>query len=170
MKIINAKSRAGVISEIIVDDDDFDHLSKFTWRVQGINGVKYASRCVTASDQESLKYPTSVKMHREIMGIVLQRDKVVDHINHDGLDNRKVNLRVCDGYQNQGNRRKKKLCASKYKGVCWGYKKWRAYIKTAGKRIELGSFLLEDDAARAYNEAAVKYFGEYAHLNVILNK
>ena len=91
-----------------------------------------------------------------------------DHINHNGLDNRKANLRPATGTQNIWHRRKfKKPSRSKYKGVDWAkdMNRWRARIRVNGRRIYLGSFKNEIDAAKAYDSAAKKYHGEYASLN-----
>jgi len=91
-----------------------------------------------------------------------------DHINHNGLDNRRANLRPVTLTQNVWNRRKfKKPSRSKYKGVDWSteMKRWRARIRVNGKRIYLGSFKHEIEAAKAYDTAAAKYHGQFAALN-----
>jgi hypothetical protein len=99
-----------------------------------------------------------------------------DHINHNGLDNRKANLRVATRKQNVWHRRKfsgrtydglKQPSRSKYKGVDWSkeMKRWRVRIRVNGKRLYLGSFENEIDAAKAYDEASKKYHGEFAALN-----
>jgi hypothetical protein len=107
-----------------------------------------------------------VKMHREIMNA--PAGVFVDHRYGDGLDNRKVNLRIATRAQNQYNRRKtSKKTTSKYKGVHLdrNRNKYRAIIGCSGKRIFLGYFDNETDAAKAYDEAAKKYHGEFAKLN-----
>ena len=101
-----------------------------------------------------------------------------DHINHNGLDNRKANLRVATRKQNVWHRRKfsgrtydglKRPSRSKYKGVDFvsanGGKCWRVRIRVNGKRIYLGSFKDEIEAAKVYDIAAKKYYGEFAALN-----
>jgi len=92
----------------------------------------------------------------------------IDHINHNGLDNRKANLRPATRTQNIWHRKKfKRPSRSQYKGIDWSktQKKWRARIRVNGKRIYLGSFDNELEAAKAYDEAAKRYHGEFASLN-----
>jgi hypothetical protein len=92
-------------------------------------------------------------------------DLVIDHRNCDGLDNRRSNLRFATHAQNTLNRRKKKNAVSQFRGV-WFYKgKWGSQISSQGKRMFLGRFDNEIDAAKAYDEAARKYHGEFARLN-----
>jgi len=105
-------------------------------------------------------------MHREIINV--EEGKVVDHINHNGLDNRKVNLRPATIAQNGWNRKPKtKNCSSKYKGVWWDkqLKKYRAQIWFNGNRLHLGYFKNQIDAAKAYDKAAKKYHGQFASPN-----
>ena len=109
-------------------------------------------------------------MHNMIMQP--PKDLRVDHINHNKLDNRRSNLRLCTKQQNQWNRRKVvKNTTSKYKGVCWAKKnnKWQASLEFQKDKkrqsIYLGQFISEVEAAKAYNEAAIKHFGEFAKIN-----
>ncbi len=92
---------------------------------------------------------------------------VCDHINHDGLDNRKTNLRNCTLKQNNANTRPTKGASSKYKGVTFAKreKKWVVYIKKDGRQTFLGCFDDEVEAAKAYDAAAAKLYGEFAYLN-----
>lgn len=106
-----------------------------------------------------------VSMHRELCGF--PKGMIVDHINHNTLDNRRSNLRVVTKRQNNMNRYKSQGKSSKYKGVCL-YKarnKWVASIKYNGIARCLGYYENEKDAAAAYNQAANVMFGEYALLN-----
>jgi hypothetical protein len=102
-------------------------------------------------------------MHRLIMNAPIGYD--VDHINHNGLDNRRCNLRVCTRTQNQANSKPRKK-SSKYKGVSWSNSenKWRAFIRINGKGKTIGRFDSELDAAEAYNNEAKKCFGEFAYV------
>lgn len=112
-------------------------------------------------------------MHRIIMEIVLGRALVkgeyVDHINHNGLDNRRDNLRLASAAQNMQNSRLRSDNTSGYKGVVWviSRRKWRAEIYVDKRSKCLGYFQNAIDAAKAYNDAALKYFGEFAFLNTI---
>jgi len=93
-----------------------------------------------------------------------------DHINHNGLDNRKANLRPATNTQNVWHRRKfRRPSRSKYKGVDWAkdMKRWRVRITVNGKRMYLGSFKNEVEAAKAYDIAAKKYHGDFAALNFL---
>jgi hypothetical protein len=146
----------------IVDDDDFNNLIKNNWHAHKHGQYFYARRsgkCIKGKRK-------MIFMAREILGLVHGDKKYVDHINHDTLDNRKANLRVCTSAENSYNRITKKH-TSKYKGVRWQKrsKKWAAQIQYNHKIIHLGYFFDETTAARAYDFAALKYFGGFANLN-----
>lgn len=101
-------------------------------------------------------------MHRLILGAPpgLQ----VDHINHDRLDNRRSNLRLATGSQNNANRRH---ADGKYRGVIYnrGKRKWQAYLGVRGRQLHLGYFETAEQAAAAYNDAARREFDAFATLN-----
>ncbi len=96
----------------------------------------------------------------------------VDHINGDGLDNRRRNLRPVTAQQNAANMRLRGSNRSGYKGVSFrdDTSKWRAYIRADGRHCSLGSFPTAEEAARAYDAAALSMWGEYARLNFPLQK
>jgi hypothetical protein len=105
-------------------------------------------------------------MHREVANT--PDGFMCDHINGNALDNRKANLRSATAFQNCWNARKhSKSCSSKYKGVWFhkGIRKWTAMITVRRKRIHLGVFEDETEAAKAYDKAAKKHFGKFAKLN-----
>jgi len=105
-------------------------------------------------------------VHRVILGLSVNDGLEADHINHNGLDNRRCNLRVCTRQQNQMNKRAMRG-SSKFKGVFWHShaKKWGACITLQGRNKYIGVFISEIDAARAYDRYAAEHFGEFAYLN-----
>jgi hypothetical protein len=148
----------------IVDPEDYDRLSKYEWEARRMrNSPFYAAR--QDLNRSTKKYKV-IFMHREIIEIA--DGLFTDHINHNTFDNRKANLRPATQTQNNRNRRKfSGPSKSKYKGVYWKkhIKKWVAQIGVDKKVIHLGCFEKEKDAARAYDQAAKKYHGEFASLN-----
>ncbi len=154
---------------ILVDDEDYDRLNSHNWRLNKRTHTKYVMRQVSKNDQKSLNHPTGIYCHREVMGVIMDKSVLVDHKDGDGLNNQKANLRICNGHQNQGNRKKVAICSSKYKGVFWNkrYFMWQSVIKIGGKKKPLGLYINEDEAALAYNKEAKIFFGEFARLNEI---
>ncbi|NQT02028.1 MAG: HNH endonuclease [Planctomycetes bacterium] len=140
----------------IVDADDYEHLNKCKWSCQKIGNTFYAYR------NESYK---KIAMHHEIMNA--PKGMVVDHIDGNGLNNRKSNLRICTQAQNNQNKRPKRNCSSKYKGVSFHKfsKKWEVQIACNKKREHVGRFDDEIEAALAYDRKAGELFGEFAYLN-----
>ena len=153
----------------LVDDADFEWLNQWKWYAfPGSRDIFYAARNVSRNESLDRKHHT-VRLHRQILGITDPRI-FVDHVNHDGLDNRRENLRLATNVQNQANQRKRLAAStSKYKGVYWrsDSRKWRVQISAGEGRKYLGCFVSEDDAARAYNRAAIELSGEHAELNII---
>ncbi len=143
-----------------VDPQDYIWLSQFRWHCKANTKTIYALR--TTKENGKLK---RIYMHRLIAGT--PPHLVCDHINHDGLDNRRANLRNCTIMQNNANSRSLKNSSSRYKGVTWNKnsKKWTAYIRSNYKHYHLGNFSSEIEAAKAYDEAAKKFHGEYANPN-----
>jgi hypothetical protein len=112
---------------------------------------------------------TCVFMHRLIMFGLSENDLLVDHVDRDRLNNTRENLRVCTNSQNQANRTTPKNNSSGYKGVRWLSKtqKWQAMIKVNNRVHCLGCYRNPKNAARAYNKAALHFFGEFAYLNEV---
>ena len=146
----------------IVDPDDYHRLAGFKWRLCRTKGknVLYAERSIRLPNG---KY-SRILMHRRL--IYVPDGYVIDHINGDGLDNRKANLRIATVAQNAWNS-KKRNSASGYKGVWFDKNKrlWRAAIVCNRKRIHVGYFKNKLDAANAYDNAARKYHKDFASLN-----
>ena len=137
----------------LVDDSDFEYLSQYKWCLH--SGYALTNR---AGAEKRMVY-----MHRLIMDA--PEGMEVDHINHDPLDNRRENLRVCTHSENGKNKLLPKNNTSGYKGV-YPYKgKYKASIRINGDLTYLGMYWEPEDAARAYNNAAAIYFGEYASVN-----
>jgi len=152
--------------EALVDDDDFDYLNQFKWYASVYDGKVYAKRNVKDSETKRVK---RIIMHRVIMNIDSTKD-VIDHINGNGLDNTKENLRVCSHGQNMKNRTSVKNSSSKYLGVsfCKKSKKFHVKIESKGVKYDLGRHLNEKEAALIYNAKAIELHGEFANLNKIL--
>ena len=147
---------------VMVDDNEFERLSRHKWNMKKSLYMNYAQTHVKKGGKTM-----SLFIHRLIMNA--ESGQEIDHINGDGLDNRKENLRFCTKSQNQMNKRRQKNAGSKYRGVSWDkqYNKWRALIGWKGKIISLGRFDDIDDAAKAYNAKALGLAGEFATLNTI---
>lgn len=138
-----------------VSNSDYSMLIKYRWYADSNTGGKiwYAATSICGK---------TVRMHRLIMG--LTDPKIYgEHRNHNGLDNRRGNLRIANNSQNMMNARG--YGRSKYLGVCWHIEKWQAKIKAHGKYIHLGLFKNEITAAGAYDKAARKYHGKFANPN-----
>jgi hypothetical protein len=146
----------------IVDDEDFEKLNQYKWHCHVKRKNKYAIRSICKDG-----IVTVVRMHRYLMQVSV--NKQIDHINGNGLDNRKENLRICTNLQNCANQRIKKINTSGFKGVnivnSKGHKYIQARIGFKNKRYYLGVFKNFQEAAIAYDEKAVQLAGEFALTN-----
>lgn len=156
----------------IVDDDDYEWLSQWKWGCDFQRTKMYVVKNAYLGGGRKNPRRKKIRMHRLILG--LQEGEICDHKNGNGLDNRKSNLRKCTILQNNQNRKPMvtkngKRTLSSFKGVSFNKleSKWIAYIRNNGQLVFLGYFTDEREAARAYNEAAKKYFGEFAFLNTL---
>lgn len=143
----------------IIDSDDFAKVSEYKWYGRkGKNGTIYA----TSTMHKNLH------MHRFILGVT-DRKMFVDHIDHNGLNNSKSNLRKVNNSQNMRNMRPCKNTSSKFKGVYWNKTKklWTTQITVNKNKKHIGHFINEIDAAKRYNEMAKKLHGEFAFLNPV---
>ena len=157
----------------IVDKEDWERLKEYRWALDVQAHAIYAHTNIPHPDG-GWYYPPNGKRRRRSLTVRMHRlitnapkGMVADHINHNGLDNRKSNLRVCTNAENMRNQHSQKGGTSIYKGVCWhkASGKWYAQIKFKGKTIHIGLFTDKEEAARAYDAKAKELFGEYAYLN-----
>ena len=146
----------------LVDDEDFESLNQYKWHALQHRNTFYASRYSRVDSKQ--KY---IRMHGEIMN-----GSGIDHIDHNGLNNQKSNLRFCTNSENAMNRIKMRNTSSIYKGVTFHKpnKKWMAQIKINGNKTHIGMFTSEIEAAKAYNAKAIELFLEFANLNIIPNE
>lgn len=139
-----------------VSNEDFDRVIQYVW-------------CNRSSKKDIRAYNVVAgEMHRFIMGLTKEdKDRVVDHIDHDTLNNQRSNLRICTPQENSMNQSLQKGRTSRFKGVHFNTKRrrWVSSIKLDGKTTCLGLYSDEIEAAKRYDEEAVKLFGEFAFLN-----
>ena len=158
--------------EFEVDEEDVPLASQRGWwgssvRQRRTNGQygkvrKYIQRSIFKNGKW-----TSESLHRVILNAPDGAD--CDHVNGDGLDNRRNNLRFCTTSQNGANRGSQINNTAGFKGISWHKKNknWNVRIMVHKKMKHLGGFSKKEDAAKAYNNAAIEYFGEFAKLNVL---
>lgn len=139
--------------KVLVDDEDFEMLSQYKWHLHSTGYARKSS--------------PKMYMHRLIMNP--DKKLQVDHKNHNRLDNRRQNLRVCTEEQNKFNMSDRKDNTSGFRGVTWNKEKhkWTAQIGFKGTTKNLGHHLDKIEAAKAYNTVAQQLFGDFARLNEV---
>lgn len=154
---LSLNRRSGGRLWVAVDVADLPVVARYRWSAHVTGRSIYARTQLVIGGRRVAPY----------MHVLLLGTRGVDHLNGNGLDNRRVNLRPADKSQNAGNSRAHLGSTSSFKGVCWDRRreKWLAQIRFAGRRRHLGRYGSEVEAARAYDEAALDLFGEYARLN-----
>jgi hypothetical protein len=139
-----------------VDDWNYDRLMEHKWYANRVASVFYAKRTEDINGK-----PVTIYMHREILGT--PKGTGIDHKDHDGLNNLEENIRECN--QSQNNMNKRPYGKSKYLGVYFDRQYIIAAIRLKGKKIHIGVFKTEEEAARAYDKKAKELFGEFANPN-----
>lgn len=148
-EIILYNKQCEEIARALIDLDDVDRVKNYKWGLHSCGYVEHG------------RHDNQILLHRLIMNP--QDDMVVDHINHNPLDNRKSNLRICTQQKNVINKRKQSNNTSGTVGVTWNQsrKKWVAQIQINRKNITLGRFNTKEEAIQARKQAEIEYFGEY---------
>ena len=145
-EIIILDNKSNEVGRAKIDLDDVDRVGQYKWH------ISHGYACCNEN---------KIRLHRLIMDC--PDDMIVDHINHNRLDNRKCNLRICTQHQNSMNQNKRSNNTSGYTGVLWdkAKNKWMARIKVNYKQIFLGYYDTLEEAIKARKQAEIKYFGEY---------
>lgn len=156
----------------IIDDDDMDLVQGFTWKADKGLYTFYANTPIPHPVRTELlpsgRKPRTVQsMHRLLMGLSFGDKRCVDHIDGNGLNNQRANLRIATTSQNAMNKRSQSGSTSSFKGVSFNRqnRKWQAIITVNGTTRRLGNFDTEEEAALRYDEAARYLHGEFAMTN-----
>lgn len=149
---------------VLVDASDLHRTSDYSWYAnKKKNGkVSIATNVMLPSGKRGLMY-----LSRFFLGLQSGDKRQVDHKNHNPLDNRRCNLRICSQRENAMNTSSRMGTTSQFLGVSWDpvNRKWRSSIKRDGKCVNLGRYTLEDTAALAHDFAALQYHREFANFN-----
>lgn len=158
-RLVPLAGKYGVGKAALVDESDFAAVMEHRW-LASLTGYATITRRLKISDTVK----ASSMMHRFIMG---ESDLLMDHINRNRLDNRRCNLRYATASQNAANTKMRSSNTSGFRGVWWNKNEnvWQAEIGIGGRRQRLGVYATPQEAAAAYDAAAIKAFGEFASLN-----
>jgi hypothetical protein len=145
----------------IVDEDDYEKLNKYKWSANELYALRFSRKEGGGK---------TIFMHKVILGSLAGME--VDHINRDGFDNRKCNLRICTHSQNEANKGLRRDNTSGERGIYWNkrYGKWHARIRLNNIRIHIGYYDDIKNASDAYQSKAKELFGEFAEINQIGGK
>jgi hypothetical protein len=148
--------------EAIIDDEDFERVSKYKWRANVTSWGTYAVTWMRIEGRGQHVY-----LQRFLLG--LPRDKLITFANGDKLDNRRINLKYTTRSKSQMGRPRRSNNRTGFKGVSFNKaaEKYKSYIKKDGKLHYLGLHATAKEAAAAYNEKAKELYGEFAGLNKI---
>lgn len=151
---------------VLVDDEDYQLFSKFKWTIIYKREIPYVIRGQWISETKSTKI---IYLHRLLVNA--KNNDIVDHINGNTLDNTRANLRICSSVDNSRNQKLNKKNKTGYKGVFYNKrlksKPYSVHIGFNNKTIFCGYYSTKEEAASAYNDVAIKFFGEFARLNKI---
>ncbi|MBZ5529715.1 MAG: hypothetical protein LAN71_17700 [Acidobacteriia bacterium] len=143
----------------LVDDEDFEKVNKYKWQLYNMDNIHFYAKTRIWIKNKKRK---SIRLHRYILGLYDPKIKC-DHKNGNGLDNRRLNIRIATPSQNSQN----KISHNKwgFKGVSKDYNSWRAMLRTNGKRYTKNSCRTVLEAAKEYDKLAKEHFGEFARTN-----
>lgn len=161
--ILKVPSANDGVHNVLIDSEDYELISKYKWHVHKWRYVFYVQAWTNINGKGK-----TLLMHKLILGA--KRKEIVDHIDGNGLNNQKTNLRICTNTQNCWNQRIAKNNTTGFKGVTFvkATKRYRARIRVNSKLILVGDFKTAQEAGEAYNWAALNHYGDFARLNPIL--
>ena len=150
----------------LIDDEDYEWLSKYKWCAHKLFNTFYAER------HNPDNHDKIIKMHREILGLTEENKNLVDHKDRNGLNNQRYNLRIASHSINKYNCKLYKSNSSGQRGVTWSKdkRKWMVKINKNGDSIFYGYFSNIIEAAKAYDKAAIRFYGKDAKLNFPLKR
>jgi hypothetical protein len=174
MNKIYLKGKNAIGKYVIVDNEDFYWLNKFNWYLN--KNLHYPFNEYARRNRLNKNNSDQILMHRVILEKykIKIENKLIDHINNNSLDNRKSNLRIATKSQNKAHGQIYKNNSTGYRGVYYEEnfrpnKKWRVRISVNGKDKHVGRYKTKEEAALAYNEVAIQYFGKFAYINQSLH-